>query len=92
MRVVNALENVVRRERREERRCSHRLDLPTVRKLSCDGGNHSAGISLGQCYRTASSHLSCEGLQVVRLPAEDRCCLQRVSVFVSLFLQTENLG
>ena len=33
LRVVNALENVVRRERREDRRCSHR-DLSTVRKLS----------------------------------------------------------
>ena len=92
LRVVNALENVVRRECREDRRRSHRLDLATVRKLSCDGGNDSAGISLGQCHRTAAGHLSCEGLQVVRLPAEDRCCLQRVSVFVSLFLQTENLG
>ncbi len=48
LRVVNALEDVVRRERREDRRRSHRLDLATVRKLSCDGGNDSAGISLGQ--------------------------------------------
>jgi hypothetical protein len=65
LRVVNALKNVVRRERRKELRRSHRIDLATVRKLSCNGGSDRPGISLGQRHRTAARHLSCEGLQVV---------------------------
>ncbi len=63
LRVVNAIENAVRRECRKDSRRSHHLDLPTIRKLSCDGGNDSAGISLRQCHRTAAGHLSCEGFR-----------------------------
>ena len=74
-RILNALQNVVRRERPEDRRRSYPLDLPTFHKLLRDGVNYSAPISLGQSHRTAAGHLSCERLQVVQLLAEERCRL-----------------
>ena len=74
-RILNAPKNVVGRKAREDPWCSRPLDLPTVHKLSCDDGNNSARISLGQSHRTAAGQLSCESLQEVRLLAKDRCHL-----------------
>ena len=46
LRIVKELENVVRCERRQDRRRSRRLDLPTVRKLLCDGVDDCAALGL----------------------------------------------
>ena len=91
-RIVDALKKVVRREACEDCWGSHTLDLPTVHQFLRDGSDYCARISLGQCHGAVASHLGCERLQVVRLLAEDWCRLQRISVFVSLFLQAYHLG
>ena len=71
-RIFNTLMNVVRRERHNHRHRSDRIDLPSNHKVSCDGSNNLARISIGQCHPTTACHLGCERLQVGRLPAEYR--------------------
>ena len=74
-RILNTLKQVVRREAREHLRRARPIDLATVRQLSCDGSSYGARISLRQRHGAAAGHLRCEGLEIVRLLAEDRCRL-----------------